>query len=57
MASFFWQTSGGRKEETSGNEGVREEFWLFEYAHVNQQDSLQEANYKFDNTARTLSDE
>lgn len=33
------------------------EFWLFKRAHVNQQDSSEEANYKFDNTAGAPSDE
>lgn len=50
MTDLCWE-KGGYWGGVGGGTASREEFWLFECAHVNQRGSLEVANYKIDNTA------
>lgn len=49
----LWSEKGRSVKKTHGGK----EFRLFKRAHVNPQDSKEEANYKFDNMAGAPSDE
>lgn len=54
QASFDRPPVEEKKEREEIKAEVEAELWLFQRAHISQQDSLEEANYKFDNTSGTL---